>query len=143
MTPRYLMDNSAWARLWHPSLPDDRRAEVADAMTGRRVHACLPFVLEAGYSARGIDDYAALTRTLRSLPYAAIDEVAESRARELQTDLVACGHHRLPPVDLLIAAIAERHGLTVLHCDSDFDVIRDKTSAVLSAEWLAPPATFS
>jgi predicted nucleic acid-binding protein len=65
------------------------------------------------------------------------------RSVQLQADLVACGHHRLPPADLLVAAIAEHHGLTVLHVDSGFDVIRDRTSAVLSAEWLAPPDTFA
>ena len=67
----------------------------------------------------------------------------EQRALQLQADLAQCGLHRMPPVDLLIAAAAERHGLTVLHCDRDFDVIRERTSVALSAEWLAPPATFS
>ncbi len=143
MSTQYLLDNSAWARLWHPALPEDRRAELAAAITERRVHACLPFLLEAGYSARSTDDYAALRRTLGSLPVAAIEQPTEQRAVELQGDLVQTGHHRLPPVDVLIAAIAEHHGLTVLHCDKDFDVVRDRTSAVLSTEWLAPPTTFA
>jgi predicted nucleic acid-binding protein len=143
VTGRYLLDNSAWSRLFHPALPLDRRSEVAEAIRSDRVYVCLPFLLEAGYSARNLDDYRDITRALHGLPNASVDEAVEARAIHMQGDLVACGHHRLPPADLLIAAIAERHGLTVLHCDSDFDVIRDKTSAVLSAEWLAPPATFS
>lgn len=143
MSPQYLIDNSAWARMWHPGLPADRRDEVATAIIERRVHACLPFLLEAGYSARGPDDHAEVMRTLRSLPYASIDEPVEESALQLQADLAQCGHHRMPPVDLLIAAIAERHGLTVLHCDKDFDVIADRTSSVVSTEWLAPPATFA
>jgi len=143
VSTQYLLDNSAWARLWHPALPEDRRAELAAAITERRVHACLPFLLEAGYSARSTDDYAELRRALGGLPFAAIEQPTEDRAVELQGELVQTGHHRLPPVDVLIAAIAERHGLTVLHCDKDFDVIRDKTSAVMNAEWLAPAATFS
>jgi predicted nucleic acid-binding protein len=143
VTTEYLLDNSAWARLRHPALPAGRRDEVADAIADGRVYACLPFLLEAGYSARNAEAYAAMMRRLRAFPFAALDDHAELRALDLQGDLVTCGHHRLPPPDLLIAAISERHGLTVLHCDRDFDVIRDKTSAVLSAEWLAPPATFS
>ena len=143
MSEQYLIDNSAWARLWSSALPEARRADIADAITDRRMHVCLPFLLEAGYSARGVADYGDLMRTLRSLPCAPLGEDAEERALELQADLVASGHHRLPPVDLLIAAIAERNGLTVLHCDKDFDVIRERTSATLSAEWLAPPTTFS
>lgn len=143
MSAEYLLDNSAWARLWHPALPPDRRDEVATAIVERQVHACLPFLLEAGYSARGSADHADLMRTLRSLPFAAIDEATEERALQLQGDLAQCGHHRMPPVDVLIAAIAERHGLTVLHCDKDFDVIVDRTSAVMRTEWLAPPTTFA
>lgn len=136
MTPRYLLDNSAWSRLLLSALPIERRTEIAEAIRAGDVFACLPFLLEAGYSARSLDDHREIKRALHGLPYVAIDEVSEGRALELQADLVACGHHRLPPVDLLIAAIAERHGLTVLHCDKDFDVIRDKTSAVLRTEWL-------
>lgn len=143
MSTQYLLDNSAWARLWHPALPEERRVALAAAISERRVHACLPFVLEAGYSARSTDDYAGLRRTLGSLPFAAIEQPTEERAVELQGELVQTGHHRLPPVDVLIAAIAEHHGLTVLHADKDFDVIRDRTSARMSTEWLAPPASFS
>ncbi len=143
MSKRYLLDNSAWARLWHRALHAARREEVASAITERRVHACLPFLLEAGYSARDGDDHDGLMLTLRSLPFATIDDPTEQRALQLQADLAQCGHHRMPPVDLLIAAIAERHGLTVLHCDKDFDVIADRTSSVVSTEWLALPATFA
>ena len=143
MSAQYLLDNSAWARLWHRSLPVDRREHVATAITERRVHACLPFLLEAGYSARDGDDHAGPMPTLPSLPFATTDDPTEHRALQLQADLAQCGLHRMPPVDLLIAAAAERHGLTVLHCDGDFDVIRERTSVALSAEWLAPPATFS
>ena len=143
MTPEYLFDNSAWSRLFRSALPDERRQEIARAIELGHVHTCLPFLLEAGYSARNVADYQDIRGALHSLPYVAMDEATERRAVEIQADLVACGHHRLPPADVLIAAIAERNGLTVLHYDKDFDVIRERTSATLSAEWLAPPATFS
>jgi len=44
----------------------------------------------------------------------------------------------LPPVDLLMAAIAERHDVGVLHCDSDYDVLRAKTDLRFTRVWLAP-----
>ena len=45
------------------------------------------------------------------------------------------GQHRAPSVpDLIIAATAELAGLTVLHCDKDFDLIASVTGQ--PAEWL-------
>ncbi|OUZ07567.1 hypothetical protein BHE97_16610 [Aeromicrobium sp. PE09-221] len=52
----------------------------------------------------------------------------EERAIEVQGLLAGRGHHRAAKIpDLLIAAIAERSGLTVLHLDQDFDLIAEIT----------------
>jgi hypothetical protein len=52
----------------------------------------------------------------------------EARAVEVQGMFADRGYHRAPSVpDLLIAAIAELSGLTVLHLDKDFDLIADIT----------------
>lgn len=46
------------------------------------------------------------------------------RAKDVQRQAVAKGIHRaLSIVDLLIAATAERHRVTVLHYDQDYDMI--------------------
>jgi hypothetical protein len=34
---------------------------------------------------------------------------------------------RVPPVDLLVAAIADRHRLGILHYDRDYDLLAEKT----------------
>jgi predicted nucleic acid-binding protein len=53
---------------------------------------------------------------------------SEDRAVEVLGLLADHGHHRAPSVpDLLIAAIAERAGLVVLHQDKDFDLIAEIT----------------
>jgi predicted nucleic acid-binding protein len=53
---------------------------------------------------------------------------AEHRAVEIQMVLADRGMHRAPSIpDLLIAAIAERSGLTVLHLDKDFELIAEIT----------------
>lgn len=52
----------------------------------------------------------------------------EARAREVQRELTARGQHRAVAVpDLLVAAVAEAEGLTVLHHDGDFDLIAAMT----------------
>jgi predicted nucleic acid-binding protein len=52
----------------------------------------------------------------------------EARAVAVQGMLADRTHHRAPSVpDLLIAAIAELSGLTVLHLDKEFDLIADIT----------------
>jgi predicted nucleic acid-binding protein len=49
---------------------------------------------------------------------------AEARAVEVLSLLAERGQHRAPSVpDLIIAAVAESAGLTVLHDDTDFELI--------------------
>lgn len=78
---------------------------------------------------------------LLELPYAPIDAAAERLALEAQSALSRSGHHRLPPVDLLVAALAHRDGCDVLHCDRHFDLILARTSLRFESIWLAeePP----
>jgi predicted nucleic acid-binding protein len=138
VTDTLLLDNSAWARLGDPNLSDVRAGEIADALEAGHVATCLPFLLEAGYSARSGRDHDVLLNELRALPHFPIDEEVERRAIEGQRQLVRIGHHRLPPVDLLVAAIADRHSLGVLHYDHDYDLIAEKTDLRLESVWLAP-----
>jgi predicted nucleic acid-binding protein len=133
-----LLDNSAWARLADPSLPAARAEEIALALEGGRVAVCLPFVLEAGYSARDADDHDELIEELLALPLMNIDEETERRAVDAQGQLARIGHHRIPPVDLVLAALADRHRLGVLHYDTDFDLLVTKTSLSFESVWLAP-----
>jgi hypothetical protein len=123
--------------LGHPQLPPTRRDEVATAIESGRVMACLPFVLEAGYSARAATDHRELMEELLALPWAAIDETVERRAVDAQRQLARTGHHRMPPVDVLLVALAERHQLGILHYDRDYDLIGARTDLRFASEWLA------
>jgi predicted nucleic acid-binding protein len=50
------------------------------------------------------------------------------RARVVQEHLTAKGEHRSAgPVNLLVAAVAEEAGLTLLHYDRDFETITRTT----------------
>jgi predicted nucleic acid-binding protein len=131
-----LLDNSAWVRL--ANLPDERAGEIADALESGRIATCLPFLLEAGYSARDQREHVELLVHLNALPRFPLDHDVERRALEAQRQLARLGHHRLPPVDLLVAAAADRHGLGVLHYDRDYDLIADKTDLAFDSVWVAP-----
>lgn len=137
MTGRLLLDNSAWARLSRPTLSSDRLLEVAEGMEAGQLVACLPFLLEAGYSSRDPVEHRQLYNELLALPWAGIDSTVERRALDAQRQLVRAGHHRLPPVDLLVAAIADHHGLGVLHYDADYDLLAGKTDLEFESVWLA------
>ena len=141
MTTTLLLDNSAWARLADAALPADRADEIADALESGGVVACLPFLLEAGYSARNAHEHAQLLTELLALPQYHIDEAVEHRALDAQAQLARAAHHRLPPVDLLIAALADRYDLAVLHYDHDYDLIAEKTDLSFESVWLAERGT--
>jgi predicted nucleic acid-binding protein len=132
-----LLDNSAWARLGSPGLTVERLDEVAEAVEASRVATCLPFLLEAGYSARSAADHEEIVEELQALPHFHVDEAVEARALDAQRQLARAGHHRLPPVDLLVAAVADRHGVGVLHYDHDYDLIVAKTDLNFQSVWLA------
>jgi predicted nucleic acid-binding protein len=139
VTGSFLIDNSAWARLGHQRLPQSRSDEVAAAIEAGQIVICLPFLLEAGYSARAAGDHRELIDELRALPWAPIDAGVERRAIEAQRQLARTGHHRLPPVDILLAALADHHQLGILHYDRDYDLIAERTGLRFASEWLAEP----
>jgi len=136
-----LIDNSAWSRLGSRSLPQVRAEEVAQWAQSGKLLVCLPFLLEAGYSARSGADHAARLDELRAMPDVGIDDLAESFAIDAQRDLARRGHHRMAPADIIIASLAQRAGLGVLHYDADFDLILEDTWFEYDSVWLAPRGT--
>jgi predicted nucleic acid-binding protein len=132
---RLLIDNSAWARIGDP---DTRGAQqIAEAISQGLLVTCLPFLLEAGYSVRSGVDHERLMAQLGALPHAAITDTVERNAITAQRELARSGHHRIPPVDVLTAAIAHTHGTGVLHCDRHYDVIVERSFLTFPSVWLA------
>ena len=86
MTTTLLRDNSAWARLGDAALPAGPADDIADALESGRIAACLPFMLEAGYSARSASEHDQLFAELLSLPQYHLDDAIEQRA--LDTHLI-------------------------------------------------------
>jgi predicted nucleic acid-binding protein len=135
---RFLLDNSAWARLGATAVPHERKAEVAGWVETERLVASVPFLLEAGYSARDAREHDTVLDELLALPFVQVDDAVERRSLHAQSQLARTGHHRLPPVDLLVAALADVHQLGVLHYDHDYDLIAQRTDLRFDSEWLVP-----
>ena len=109
---------------------------VIEWMTEQQLAVCLPFLLEAGYSARSAADRKAMMARLDQLPRVAIDAEVERVALQAQRELAEVGHHRLAPADLVIAACAHRAGTGVLHYDRDYDLIFEHTELDFESVWL-------
>ncbi len=129
----YLPDTSALARTHHE--PVARRLRDIGAQNTR---TCTPVLLELGYSARNADEHArwvaALSVGVSCVP---MSTDIERRAVQVQGLLAARGQHRSARLaDLLIAAVAEAHGLIVLHYDHDYDLIAEVTGQ--HCEWVVP-----
>lgn len=110
-------------------------------METQQLATCLPFLLEAGYSARSGSDRASIMADLAYLPHVEIDRDVERLALAAQRELADIGRHRLAPADVIIAACAHAADMGVLHYDGDFDLLAERTSLTFKSEWLAPPGT--
>jgi predicted nucleic acid-binding protein len=132
----HLGDTSALARLHH----DDVAARVNPMFLGGRVATCAMIDLELLVTARDAAEHAELWFDRQLLPRAPVDEACTDRAIEVQGELAKSDRHReVPTSDLIIAAAAERAGLTVLHYDHDFDLIAAVTGQ--PTEWVVPRGT--
>jgi predicted nucleic acid-binding protein len=136
-----LLDHSAWSRLLADQAPPHRENDVLDWIEEGRLATCLPFLLEAGYSARDAAEHSEGMERLERLSHFPVDEAVERAAREAQSDLARVGHHRLALTDLMIAACAHVAGGGVLHYDRDFDLILEHTSLSFESVWLAEAGT--
>lgn len=136
-----LLDNSAWARVLAGKPAPDRAETIAGWMGRGELAVCLPFLLEAGYSARSAVDHGLLLDRLGKLPRIAVDGEVERLALQAQQELAEAGHHRLAPTDVIIAACAHRADAGVLHYDGDYDILAEHTALEFQSEWLAEPGS--
>ena len=120
----WLIDKSAYARLQLGQAAN--REDWSTRISRGLVRLSTITRLELGYSARSGDagrrQFASPPLALMPIEY--LTPAIEDRAFEVQMLLADHGQHRAPSIpDLLIAATAEKAGLTVLAVDKDFDLI--------------------
>ena len=119
--PRYLADKGALARLGRPEVG----AVLEPLILAGEVATCASSSWRSS-TARGVHADLVRTRATRVLAFPLVDmaQADFDRAADVMEALAQRGQHRavgLP--DLLIAAVAERAGLTVLHYDADYELV--------------------
>jgi predicted nucleic acid-binding protein len=130
----FLADKSALTR--RDTRPEVREALESLVLAGEVATSGI-VDLELLYSATSRATYRALAEALRGMPRAALDEGCVKRALVVQAMLAERSQHRAVPLpDLLVAACAERSGLTVLHYDADFERIAELTGQ--ATRWVVP-----
>ena len=130
----YLADTSALARLHHPVVA----AALAPLIEAGVVATCGVIEFELSWATRSSTDLDQL-RADRDAGYEwlATHDQDWRRALDVQASLWRTGRGRtvgLP--DLLIAAVAERERVTVLHYDGDYDFIAQVTGQ--QTQWVVP-----
>jgi predicted nucleic acid-binding protein len=120
----WLIDKSAYVRLQLGQTAN--RDEWSARISRGLVRLSTITRLELGYSVRsgeaGRQQF--VTPPLTLMPIEHLTPAIEDRAFHVQMLLADRGQHRAPSIpDLLIAATAEKVGLTVLAVDKDFDLI--------------------
>jgi predicted nucleic acid-binding protein len=116
---RYLIDTSVLARMSQPAVANP----VVPLIDAGLVGTCAVLDLEALYGARSAADYEAIRIDRgRAYEYLPTHDEQWQRALDVQRALAARGQLRAVGIgDLLIAATAEHHGVTLIHYDSDID----------------------
>jgi predicted nucleic acid-binding protein len=134
-----LLDNSAWARVGLGRLRAVERERWELAVSADELVVGQPFALEALYSARNADDFRRLAEELGGFRQLPVNERTWRLAAEAQAALAAdpTVSHRVKPIDLLLAAVADQHAVGVLHYDHDYDTIRRHTPLNFRSVWIA------
>jgi predicted nucleic acid-binding protein len=133
----YLADTSALARLHHPVVA----AVLVPLIEAGVVATCGVIEFELGWAARSGAEFDEL-RVDRDAGYEWLATHDEDwrRALDVQASLWRGGRMRAVGFpDLLVAAVAERERVTVLHYDGDYDFIAHVTSQPV--QWVVPRGT--
>ena len=118
----YLLDTSGLVRL----LGDAKLQEAwYDAVDAETVGSCYPQRAEFLYTARNSPEYDEITEMFGDLyPDVSVPKNAGRWIASVQRHMAQASEHRsASAIDLMIAATAAHHGLTVLHDDADYRTV--------------------
>jgi predicted nucleic acid-binding protein len=134
-----LLDTSVWARLRDGRIAGATAERLLDRLEQGELALTEPLLLEMRYSARDGRDFGLLAEELDALPLLMLDPAATRRALDAQAQLAAAPDisHRVKPIDLLVAAVAERHATAVLHYDADYELLAQRTDLTFESIWIA------
>ena len=118
----YLLDTSGLVRLLRdPGL----QAAWYEAIDAEAIGSCFPQRTEFLHSARNASEYDEIAAMFADLyPDVSVPKNAGRWISAAQHQMARAGEHRsASTVDLIIAATAAHHGLTVLHDDADYRTV--------------------
>jgi predicted nucleic acid-binding protein len=121
-----LIDTSAWLFVLGPRAIVPIRDRVAKLMGDNQVATAPPVIFEILRGARTLREAETLRSRLSSLHVLPFAEPDWSEAAQWGTQIARKGF-TVKSMDLLIAFIARKHGLTLLHADTDFDALAKQT----------------
>ena len=118
----YLLDTSGLVRILKDRAMQDAWYEAIDA---EAIGTCYPQRTEFLYSARTAPEYDEIAEMFDDLyPDVSVPKNAGRWIAAVQHHMAHAGEHRsASAVDLIIAATAAHHGLTVLHDDADYRTV--------------------
>jgi predicted nucleic acid-binding protein len=126
----HLVDTSVLTRVGSPPV----RSALEPLVEARSAARAGISDLEVGFSARDGKEWDELIGALQLLELVETSTAHVARARLTQR-LLSANRRRVRKLpDLLIAAAAEERGLTLLHYDTDFDLIAEVTGQ--SCQWI-------
>lgn len=129
----YLADTSTW----HWARASAARAALQAELDAGNVATCAIIDAELMVSARGSGDADALIAERRALRWLPTPDDVWDDVLATQRALVDSSRHRMVKIpDLIIAAVAQRQGATVLHYDADYEAIAEITGQPV--RWLVP-----
>jgi predicted nucleic acid-binding protein len=132
----HLADTSAILRLRHPLVADRLGPLIARGL----VATCSMVDLELLFSARNAGEHAGIRARRTGYERLDTEQADWDRAIDVQAALARSGQLRAVGIPaLLLAAVAERHRVTLLHYDRDFDLIAATTGQ--PAAWVCPPGS--
>jgi predicted nucleic acid-binding protein len=135
MALTWLVDTSVLTRMPKGEV----RAAVSPLVEQGRVGRCSMSDLETGFSARNANEWDALQRGLSVFPIVDVVSSDFDQAKGTQRALAALGLKGRKVPDLIIAAVALRMELTVLHYDRDFELIEQVTGQ--PTQWIVERGT--
>ena len=135
MALTHLVDTSVLTRLRHAAVRLAIDPLAAAGVVGR------PAIcdLEIGYSARNGEEWDALTSALDAFERVETTGAHVRRSLQVQRLLAQRSQRGRKIPDLLVAAAAEEHDLTILHYDADFDLITSVTGQ--RCAWVVEPGS--
>jgi predicted nucleic acid-binding protein len=127
----YLLDTSAF---WQGRINGVAKQRLEELSNVDALSLCTPAILEMLVGARNGDEWRAMVAVFDAIPRVELSD--QRRAIELHGELARRGQHRTPVIDVLVAATAAEHDLTILHYDRDFERLCRATGG--RQEWVVP-----